>query len=58
MTAAKLAPEMVTSADARVGFTVTTSQATFLKLVRLAGGRSATKDSWSEVVTKLIERAS
>lgn len=50
------APKVLKADEHRVGFTVTTTQATFKKLMKLAG-KSATMDDWSAVVTRLIEKA-
>ena len=50
-------PEVLKADEHPVGFTVTTTQATFKKLMRLAGGKTASMDDWSTVVTRLIERA-
>lgn len=51
------APEVKDAGEAGVGFTVVTTKAVFDKLLRMAGGKQASLHSWSNVITKLIEKA-
>lgn len=52
-----MSTQVINAADAKVGFTVTCTVATWRNLMRLStrAGQSPTMDDWSNVVARLID---